>query len=123
MPQIANTKTMPEWEDGYLLAGNLKTLNGEAKLYLSGDWSEATCPSGLVIVFSKRDIGATDLYFACIVGSYSAATKLTPITFKLYNALGAAQTDNNIYVDYMIWVVNSNQKYKALVYEETIKLK
>ena len=123
MPQIVNTKTMPEWEDGYLLAGNLKTLNGEAILYLSGDWSTATCPSGLVIVFSKRDIGAQDRYFVSIVGSYSAATKLTSITFKLYDALGVAQTDNNVYVDYMIWVVNSNLKYKALVAEETIKLK
>lgn len=120
MPQIANTHTLPEWENGYLLAGNLKTASGIATLNISGNWSATDFPSGLTILCNSQN---ATFYSVPFVSAYSTATKLTTIQFKIYNTSdGIISTDSDIKIHYLVWVNNTATKTLLPIALETINL-
>jgi len=120
MPQIANTHTLPEWENGYLLAGNLKTLNGIATLNISGDWNSTRYPNGLTAITNTAETG----YYAIpFIGSYSSSTRTTLVQIKIYDTTtGLIATTSNVKIHYIIWLNDSNSKFVLPTETETIKL-
>jgi hypothetical protein len=102
MPQVLNSNTMPEFKNGYVCSGRLKTnVSGLCTLRFSGRISQ-----GNIITIAT----AIDDSFGYIVNTstptYNGSTKTTDIVFTVRDSDGTLVSDDKL-VDYFCWIAYS----------------